>query len=56
MQFEKQNQNVDSKVGEVGAEVDAELVLQRYSTNTSLQPAPKNSQMPTVAANPNASR
>ena len=44
-----------SKVGEAGAEVDAELGLQRSSTNSPLQTAPTESQMLTVAAGPGSS-
>ena len=49
------NENMNSRVGEAGAGVDAELGLQRSSTNPPLQPAPTESQMPTVAAGPGIS-
>ena len=42
-------------MGEAGAEVDAELGLQRSSTNPPLQTAPTESQMLTVAAGPGQS-
>ena len=44
-----------SEVGEAGAEVDAELGLQRSRTNPPLQTAPTESQMLTVAAGPGSS-
>ena len=46
---------MNSKVGEAGAVVDAELGLPRSSTNPPLQTAPTESQMPTVAAGPGSS-
>ena len=48
-------QKAISKVGEAGAEVDAELGLQRSSTNPPLQTAPEGSQMLTVVAGPGSS-
>ena len=55
MQSENKNKNVDSRVEEAGAEVDAQLGLQRSSTNPPLQTAPTKSQMPTVAADSGSS-
>ena len=49
------NKKTNSAVGEAGAEVDAELGLQRSSTNPPLQTAPTESQMLTVAAGPGSS-
>ena len=50
-----ENKKINSKVGEAGAEVDAELGLQRSSTNQPLQTASEESQVPTVAAGPGSS-
>ena len=49
------NEQKNSKVEEAGAGVDAELGLQRSSTNPPLQTAPEESQMLTVAAGPGSS-
>ena len=46
---------INSEVGEAGAKVDAELGLQRSSTNPPVQTAPTESQMLTVAAGPGSS-
>ena len=50
-----ENKKRISKVGEAGAGVDAEVGLQRSSTNPLLQTAHEETQMPTVAAGPGSS-
>ena len=55
MNPDNKNKKVNIKLGEARAEVDAELSLQRSSTNSPLQTAAEESQVPTVAAGPGSS-
>ena len=55
MDPKNKNKKVNSKVGKAGAKVDAELGLQRSSTNPPLQTTPTESQMLTVAADSSSS-